>query len=124
MPTTSGHSQHLRIQGDTIVAKKALKKSKRLAGRMMLATAAGNLQMFKEYMVQIGFFDGKNNKDIWEMLGKAQGNLREIRKHIGKKIKPATTGDQVGQQYDEGRTPDTNATESHGGGKKKAGARN
>jgi len=114
-----GVYNQLRFFEDTTVAKKVLKKSKRLAGRMMLATAAGNLQMFKEYMVQIGFFDGKKNKELWEMLGQAQGNLRQIRKHIGKKVKPCTTGDEVGHQYQ-----DNNATtESGSGGKKKAGAR-
>jgi len=96
------------------MAKKILKKSKRLAGRMMLSTAAGNLQMFKEYMVQIGFFDGKNNKDIWDMLSQAQVNLRDIRKRIGKVGKPDAYGEQVGQQYDD--------SNKQVGGKKKAGA--
>jgi len=99
------------------MAKKILKKTKRLAGRMMLSTAAGNLQMFKEYMVQIGFFDGKNNKEIWDMLSKAQGTLRDIRKRIGKVPKPDTYGDQVGKQYEE----HANSNKS-GGSKKKAGA--
>jgi len=98
------------------MAKKILKKSKRLAGRMMLSTAAGNLQMFKEYMVQIGFFDGKNHKDIWNLLSQAQVNLRDIRKRIGKVRKPETYGDQVGKQYED------NTATGKNGGKKKAGA--
>lgn len=66
------------------MAKKKIKKSRRLAGKMLLASAAGNLQMFKEFMVQIGFFDGKANKEVWDALGKAQTCIRQIRKSLGK----------------------------------------
>jgi hypothetical protein len=81
------------------MAKKALKKSKRLAARMMLAGAAGNLHVFKEFLVQVGYFDNPRHKDIWDMLASAQGTLRDIRKRLGKTIQPARSGDEVAARF-------------------------
>ncbi len=97
------------------MAKKLkIKKSRRLAGKMLLASAAGNLQMFKEYMVQVGFFDGKENKDIWETLSKVQSNIRQIRKSLGKQEEKPVNAGEVEQGY---------AGSNESGGSKKGGSR-
>ena len=68
------------------MAKKTSKmKPKQLAAKMLLAGATGNLQLFKEYLVSTGFFDGDNkapHKPIWDLLGDIQDKLRDLRKQV------------------------------------------
>lgn len=56
------------------------KKLRRVGARMLLSSAAGNLQLFKEYIGRSGF---KNTKEIEETLADIQKGFRKIRNSLG-----------------------------------------
>jgi hypothetical protein len=61
-----------------------MKKDKRLAAKMLLSSSAGNLQMFKEYLLQVGFFEDEENKGVLTAVEKIQSQMQAVRKMFTK----------------------------------------